>query len=145
MPTITNRILALPEAPEAGTGKINVDVRYTINFTQFERNLVGLGLTFRELVEVFGVDAEQRTSHRLFRVAFGQVPVTANTAQLNRHHTKIVSRASLDEDAGIFTLDDDEIICRIQILPIGLPSAFTNSFTNQVILSDDIINQPVIP
>ncbi|HEX8370973.1 MAG TPA: hypothetical protein VF604_20675 [Pyrinomonadaceae bacterium] len=142
MPTITNRILALPEA---GPDNIKIDVKYTINFSRFERNLVGLGMTFRELVEVFGVDAEQRTSQLLKRVVFGQLPVTANTPQLNRHHTKIVSRASLDEDLGIFTLDDDEIICRIQILPVGLPPAFTNAFTNQVILSEDLINQPVVP
>lgn len=138
MPTITNRILNLTKE---GTN-IKIDVNYDVNFSRLESNLTGLGMTFRELVEVLGVDPPGSTTGTFLNVGpvgIGKLPVVAkNDSQtLHRHHTITVPRSSLNEDPGTFIPDDDEIRCRIRVLSIGIPNSSVDAFTNEQVLLED--------
>ena len=136
MPSVNKRNLTLTKVD---TG-IKIDVTYEITFSRFERNLAELGMTFREAVEVIGVDPPGSTTGRqLLVIAVGKlsVPAVNNDLPLKCNHSLIVSRESLDEDPATVILDDDEIRCRIRILSIGIPAASIDAFTNQQILFED--------
>ena len=136
MPNTSDRQITVTNV-SAGTDK-RVTVTYKAHFSPLERHLAGLGLVFRELIHVIGVDPPGSTTGTILAV-FPNVtlPVTdGNTLQtISRNVSMNVSRAVLNEDPGTFLLDDDEIRCKILILAAGLPPAVTpDAFTNQVVL-----------
>ncbi|HEX8735952.1 MAG TPA: hypothetical protein VF721_11555 [Pyrinomonadaceae bacterium] len=137
MPTITEQKL---ELNKSGTDNVEVKVHYVAHFSILERNLMKLGLTFNEQIDLFGIDG--RNSKFLKLVRSGPLQVTAATTEKTVDLTQTVPRAVLDEDTGIFFEDDDEIVCRIQISTVGFPLAIKNDFTDQVILSEQGVFNP---
>ena len=137
MPTLTNRKLTLtPSGTPAGTN-MNVLVTYTVNLSQLESNLVGLGMTFADEAVLIGVDPPGGTTGTPLRlVGGGLIPVTGkNQSQsIEREHKAVVSRLLLDEDPDTISIDDDEIRCRIQVSSPNLSTNLTQAFTDQVIL-----------
>ena len=139
MPTITNRKLTL----EPDGSNVDVIVEYDLRFSRFETNLAGLGMTFTDRAQLIGVDAAERSAAELPVVGAGPIHVAAsNAAQtVHRRYTANFTRTSLNEDPGtIVAEDDDEILCRIQVFSIGIPTTRTE-FTNEVILEEQPFNQ----
>jgi hypothetical protein len=123
--------------------KFNVLVTYTVNFSQVESNLVGLGMTFADEAVLIGVDPPGGTTGTPLRlVGGGLIPVTGkNQSQsIEREHKAVVNRLLLDEDPDTISIDDDEIRCRIQVSSPNLSTNLTQAFTDQVIL-DVPVNQ----
>jgi hypothetical protein len=142
MPSITDHNLTLNRVNVGTNTDRRVDVTYTAHFSKLERNLAGLGMIFQEEIVLIGVDPPGSTTGSFLQnvtVGGGIIPVTAGNDEqaVRRQHTRIVSRASLNEDPGTITADDDEIRCRIRILAIGLPLASTDTFTVQRTLVDE--------
>ena len=138
MPNTSERQLTLTNVG-TGTDK-KVTVTYNAHFTPFERHLAGLGLTFRELIYVMGMDPAGGTTGTILAV-FPEVRLQVtdgNTPQTIPRTVSInLSRATLNEDPGTLRPDDDEIRCKILILAAGMPPAVTpDAFTNQVVLQE---------
>lgn len=129
MPTISNTALTLTTV----NNDVTVRVQYDATFTEFERYLASNGLKFRENISVIGDDAgtvADQTLHA-FPIPFAGIPVTAGAGSLtvSRDRSMTVSRASLQEDTN-----DDEIICNIEITPVGLPATVSGSTPQQTLL-----------
>ncbi len=122
MASVANANLALT-IDSASTVKMTVE--YAAIFNQFDRNLAGLGLTFRERITPFGDDPGNDDDLTDNGVVFAEqaLPVTAGTGPQTIHRVRqiSVSRAKLQEDP--LPADDDEIYCRIAIVPVGFPVA----------------------
>lgn len=129
MPTTNSRDLTLTTTGANTT----INVKYNAVFSPFERFLAANGLVFRESIRVIGVDpAGSTTGTVLHNFPVQNLPVTAGAAPqtISRNRSLTVNRASLQEDpAG----DNDEIRCRIEVNPIGIPSALAD-FTDQEVL-----------
>lgn len=128
MPSINNANLTLTTVGENTT----IQVTYNAVFTPLDGFLETHGLKFRERIQVIGVDPSgsfSGTSLRNFPAQTINVPRAGGTIARSRSLT--VTRASLQEDAGLG--DNDEIRCRIQIAPDGIPTLVTG-FTDQEIL-----------
>jgi len=123
---------------------MNVLVTYTVNLSQLESNLVGLGMTFTDEAVLIGVDPSGGTTGTPLRlVGGGLIPVTskAQSQAIEREHKAVVRRALLDEDPGTNIKDDDEIRCRIQVSSPTLSTNLTEAFTNQITLVDVPTNE----
>lgn len=135
MPTILHPVLTLNKVAT----DIEIVIKYEVDFTKLEKNLVNLGMVFTAEVVVFGVDAP-RSASALTTLHFGNLPVTlASPNPFPVTHKKIVPRALLDEDPTIttpttVTPDSDEIRCGVVISAKGLPDPVVRGFTNDVIL-----------
>ena len=134
MPTTNTHQLTLTRSG----GNVKVNVRYNAVFSAFERHLAGLGMKFRERIDVIGVDSPgAATSEILTSFPSPVLTVTdgAATQTIARDVTMTVSRASLDEDSSPFTDPDfrpDQIRCSVRIEALGLPLAVTaTAFTNE--------------
>ncbi len=130
MPSTNNRNLTLTTTGANTT----INVTYNAVFSPLERHLASNGLVFQERISVIGVDPPGATTGTtLHNFAVQNLPVTAGAGSqtIARNRSITVTRASLQEDAGLG--DDDEIRCKIVIRPIGLPSEITD-FTDQEIL-----------
>ena len=113
---------------------IEVNVTYNAGINPLERFLVANGLALVERIAVIGVDPPNTTTGPVLHNFPAEVlPVTPGTQAQNipRNRSLTVTRASLQEDAGIG--DDDEIRCRIVIEAVNLPATITG-FTDQEIL-----------
>lgn len=132
MPSAQNRNLTLTTVGADTT----INVTYNAVFTAFERHLAALGMVFQEQIAVIGVDpAGSTTGTVLTNFPNASLPVTDGPVQqvIARNVSKTVTRASLQEDAGLG--DNDEIRCRIRIAAIGLPPAVpADAFTDQEVL-----------
>jgi len=146
MPTVTNAKLSLEPV---GTGTdIKITVKYDINFSRLESNMAkpGLGIMFRELVELIGVDPPgSKSGTSMVLLGIGQLfPVLQDAPQTLRGktHTRTVPRVMLDEDPGLLAADSDELRARIRILTFGLPKDTINEFTDQIVLNEggDVIS-----
>lgn len=112
---------------------VTINVTYNAGINPLERHLGANGLILRERIAVIGVDPPGGTTGALLHNFPAQdLPVTAGggSQTLARNRSMTVTRASLQEDAGI---DSDEIRCRIVIEPLNLPLTIF-AFTNQEIL-----------
>lgn len=136
-PFILNPRLTLTRKPG---NKVVVDVTYTVFFSKFDRHLVGLGMNFRERIEIIGVDPAGSTTGTVLAQFFPDlIPVTDGEQQLeiSRHRFMPVDRRVLDEDTSPVASPDtlpDEIRCRILIDAVDLPPITTEVFTNQAVL-----------
>jgi len=116
-----------------------IQISYDVEFTEFERNLAGMGMTFHAHIDTVGVDPNQ-PDQPLAAASFldppisapgpVELPVTAGSGPQTLHRTlsQPVTRASLQEDPGP---DSDEIRCNIRIHSVGLPPAFTPNVPSQ--------------
>lgn len=132
MPQTNNRQLTLTTVGS----DVTINVTYNAIFAAFERRLAGLGLTFRERVDVIGVDpAGSTTGTVLTSFPIANLAVTDGAAPqvIARNISRTVPRALLQEDSAVG--DSDEIRCRVRIEAIGLPPTLTpDAFTDQEIL-----------
>jgi hypothetical protein len=103
---------------------VTIAVGYQAIFSPLERHLAALGLTYREVIDVFGIDPPGSFTGTLMGpiTPFQNIPVTDGATPLivNRSRTFIRTRAQMQEDP---IGDDDEIRCRITVNLVGLPPA----------------------
>lgn len=126
MVSITNANLTLTLDADA---RVDIIVDYDAVFSEFERNLAGLGMTFRESIHVFGDDPVNDDDLAPDVVFTDQnIPVTAGQGALvvPRHRVlNNVLRSKLQEDS--LPADDDELYCNIQIAPANLPATIAKN------------------
>jgi len=143
MPTTNNHRLSL----DRQGNNVKITVQYNAVFSVFERHLVGLGLKFRERIDVIGEDdAGAAVSDVLtsFPSQILQVTDGAAIQTIQRTVSRTVTRAALDEDRNPLLPPDffpDQIRCSVLIEALDLPLAVTpTEFTNQQVLSFDDVN-----
>jgi len=141
MPTTNTHKLSLFRVGD----NVKITVQYNAVFSVFERHLVGLGLKFRERIDVIGEDPQgPASSEILFSFPSRILAVTdgATVQTIPRNVFLNVSRAALDEDRNPQLPPDvipDEIRCSVRIEALDLPLAVTpTEFTNQQILTFDV-------
>ena len=141
MPTTNTHKLSLSRVGD----DVEITVQYNAVFSVFERHLAGLGMKFRERIDVIGEDASgPATSAILFSFPSRILAVTDGVAvqTIPRTVSLNVSRVALDEDGRSLLIPDlapDEIRCSVRIEALGLPLAVTPTrFTNQQILTFDV-------
>ena len=141
MPTTNSHRLSLNRQGD----NVEITVQYNAVFSVFERHLVGLGLKFRERIDVIGEDASgAATSDILTSFPSRILAVTDGAAvqTIPRTVSMIVTRAALDEDRSPqlpADLSPDEIRCSVRIEALDLPLAVTpTEFTNQQTLTFDV-------
>ncbi len=134
MPTTNTHQLTLTRAG----ANVTINVKYNAVFSVLERHLAGLGLKFRERIDVIGVDSPgAATSQILTSFPSPILAVTDGAAvqTIQRAVSMIVTRAALDEDPTPFSGPDtvpDQIRCSVRVEALGLPLAVTPAeFTNQ--------------
>ncbi len=121
MPSVANANLALTIE---SASSVKLTVEYDAIFSQFDRNLAAMGLIFRERITPFGDDPSNDDDlSDDVRFVDQNLPVTEGTGTQTIHRVRqvIASRAALQEDN--LPGDDDEIYCRIAILPVNFPVA----------------------
>ena len=97
MPTTNTHRLSLDRQGNS----VKITVQYNAVFSVFERHLVGLGLKFRERIDVIGEDASgAATSDILTSFPSRILAVTDGAAiqRIPRTVSTTVTRAALDED-----------------------------------------------
>jgi len=128
--TNANLILTLDSA-----SSVDIVVDYDAVFNEFERNLAGLGMTFRERIHVFGDDPANDDDLAPDVVFADQnIPVTAGAGSVTVHRHRVlnnVPRSKLQEDA--LPADDDELYCNIQISPANLPGLVSGNTPTRIL------------
>lgn len=131
MPTISATNLVLTTVDTNTT----INVTYNATFSPFERFLAANGMVFREQITVIGVDPPGGTTGTIL-ATFGYVilPVTAGAVPqtIARNRSMTVSRSSLQEDPA--PGDNDEIRCRVEIVPVGFPATVSALSPQRVLL-----------
>lgn len=117
MPTVTGQNLTLSESE----GRATINVRYTVTFNDFERQLAGLGMAWHSHITAHGVDnGVLGSSIRAVEDAFGTR--TLNVTGPEDHEQEVsVDRSDLDEDIN----GRDEIKCKVVIHTNNFPPEFT--------------------
>ncbi len=118
MPTIRNSTLTLTTVDN----DVTIRVTYYAVFSPIEKFLYDKGLIFRERIQVRGENAGTASGQILHTFPLENIPVPLELLVPRVRQMK-VSRASLQEDPGLG--DADEIICKIEITPIGIPAVVT--------------------
>ena len=105
---------------------VAVNVRYNIVFSPLERHLAANGLVFQERISVLEV-GDPTTIFLFTFLPIESIPVSAGTVPqtITRNRTMNVLRSDLIDDVRVLGGEiislGDEIRCRIEITPIGLP------------------------
>jgi hypothetical protein len=131
MPTVKFPNMTLTTTDNAAT---KIRVTYSVEFSEIERNLAGLGLLYHDHIVVVGVDGTVDTPLLEDSPNFGTrtIAVTpgAGVQSLDMDRTIVVARSLLQEDSGAG--DTDEIRCKIRIHAEGFPAEWSpDAFTNQ--------------
>jgi hypothetical protein len=132
MPFVLNATLNLITVDD----DVHIKIAFDTQFSEFERNLAVLGLSFHAHVQVLGVDPPGGTTgESLAAFKGGRFAITAGagpqTVPFERTITR--KRAELQEDPGLG--DADEIRGQIVIHAEGFPPEFTlPTFTDQKVL-----------
>jgi hypothetical protein len=131
MPTISNAALTLVTVAQ----DVTVTVTYDAEFSALERQLAGLGMTFHDHLDIFGMDPPASLTGTFIQT-FPRAPIAVTVGAvpqiIPRSAQMVVPRAVLDEDAGV---NNDEIRVKIRIHSVGLPETFTQDvFTNEQVL-----------
>ena len=133
MPSVNSANLTLTTVNQ----NVTINIRFNAVFTEFERQLAGLGMSFHQHIEVLGVDPSGGTTGTTVaafpQTTFG-VTVGAGPQTISRNESlPPIPRSSLQEDVA--PGDNDEVRCRIRIHSVGLPPEFTSdTFSDQEIL-----------
>jgi hypothetical protein len=132
MPTVNGANLTLTTVGQ----NVTVTVTFNAVFTEFDRNLAGMGMKLHEHIDIIGMDPPGSltgTLIRTFPLTPFAVTAGAGSQTIARNVSLVVTRASLQEDAGVG--DNDEIRCKIRIHASNFPPEFTpDIFTDQEIL-----------
>lgn len=127
MPTVNSPNLTLTITSGQGAdANVAVNVRYNVVFSPLERHLGANGLVFRERISVLEVDPGS-TKVLFTLLPIENIQVTAGTTPqtIARNRTMNVLRSDLIDDVrligGELVSLGDEIRCRIEITPLGLP------------------------
>ena len=117
MPTVTGQNLTLSETE----GRAIINVRYTVTFNDFERQLAGLGMRWHSHITAHGVDnGVLGPSIQAVEDAFGTR--TLDVTGPEDHEQEVsVDRSELDEDIS----GRDEIKCKVVIHTNNFPPEFT--------------------
>ena len=91
-------------------GKAKVDVNYKVDFTVSESNAHA---TFREYVRLWAKDAGKDDA---LTVIADETLRAGGTSPMNRAHSEMVSRKTLNEDKAAG--QKDEIIARVKLIPM---------------------------
>src|SRR5574341_426603 len=145
MPRIINQAQTLTTVGS----NVTIEVSYSGVFSPVERFLVANGLRFQEQIHVIGEDTAAATTRILFTFLPRDISslVTPGTTELTVPITpparRTVTRALLQEDVGsefpgLPDRGNDEIRCRIEITPIGLP-AFVSTLTRVETLLGELL------
>ena len=141
MATTNTRRLSL----ERQGNNVKITVQYNAVFSVFERHLVGLGLKFRERIDVIGEDGSGAATSDVLTSFPSQILAVTDGAAIQkipRTVSMTVPRAVLDEDRNPLVPPDaipDQIRCSVRIEALDLPLAVTpTEFTNQQTLSFDV-------
>jgi hypothetical protein len=145
VPKVKNAKLALPRV----NGFVKIKISYDAVFSEFDRHLVGLGVTFEEQITFIGVDPPGGTTGLEVFTVVHPIPVADGDGAISvpREFTGQSSRGNLNEDPGPGKIvgadfDADEYRARIRIKAKGLPPVVTpDVFSNQEVLGAVI--QPV--
>ena len=116
MPSINTPALALITVGQ----NVTVSVTYNAVFTPLDRQLAGLGMTFHEHLDVFGIDPPGSltgTDLATFPMTPFAVTVGAGPLTIPRSVQMVMSRTSLQEDTGLG--DNDEIRVKSASIPSG--------------------------
>jgi hypothetical protein len=108
-----------------------IRVQYNVTFSAFERFLAANGLVFQERIAVFGVDPPGSTTGTNL-VNFPSQNLTLDGMPLVRDRSLTVPRLTLNEDPA--PGDQDEIRCRITIVPVNLPTTVEKWSDQEVLL-----------
>jgi hypothetical protein len=130
MPSISGQTLTLTTV----NNDVTVDVTYNATFSPIDRFLGSNGLVFQERITVVGEDAGTATDVNLHTFPFQNIAVSAGGAPLVVPRTRSITkpRGTFQEDSAAG--DNDEIDCRIEIVPIGLPATVSGTTPQQVLL-----------
>jgi len=127
MPTTNSRNLTLTPSGTKSDDNVTVNVRYNAVFSPLERHLAANGLVFQERISVLEVDTGS-TKVLFTLLPVESIPVTAGTTPqtITRNRTMNVFRSDLADDfrliGGELRSTGDQIRCRIEITPLGLPA-----------------------
>ena len=117
MPEVSGQNLTLSESE----GRAIINVRYTVTFNEFERQLAGLGMRWHSHITAHGVDnGVLGPSIQLVEDAFGTRTLDVNGPE-DHEQEESVDRSALDED----TNGRDEIKCKVVIHTNNFPPEFT--------------------
>ena len=126
MPTTNSRNLTLTPSGVNSEDNVAINVRYNAVFSPLERHLAANGLVFQERISVLEVDPGS-TKVLFTLLPLENIPVTAGTTPQTvlRNRTMNVQRSDLVDDVQIINGEPrsrgDQIRCRIDITPVGLP------------------------
>ena len=130
MPTTNNHNLTLTPSGLGAEDNVAVNVRYNVVFSPLERHLAANGLVFQERISVLEIgDPVTRVFFTI--LPRENIPVTAGTTSqtIARNRTMNVQRGDLIDDVGLVNGEHrslgDEIQCKIEIIPLGLPVPIT--------------------
>jgi hypothetical protein len=158
-------ILLKLELTRQGDGSILIDFSYRAVFSFAEMEMTKCGMTYREKVDVIGVDPPGSKTGEPIPIfnadenqvrIFGQtrilpvsswdgIPPRPSAIHLKRHYTTTVSRAQLDEDPSHPLVgpdfDPDEIRCRVELTsrqePVVLDPVI--GFSNEKVLGEPVV------
>jgi hypothetical protein len=145
MPTTNSHRLSL----DRQGNNVRITVQYNAVFSVFERHLVGLGLKFRERIDVIGEDAPVETSDILTSFPSRILAVTDGNAvqTIPRTVSLTVTRVALDEDRHPVLHPDfipDSIRCSVRIEALDLLAVTPTEFTNRQILNELVVTDPAV-
>ncbi|MET0693617.1 MAG: hypothetical protein ABWX96_01325 [Propionibacteriaceae bacterium] len=109
MPTVSDVNLSLTTVGNS----VTIEVDYDVSFTQFDRNLADLGLTYDSHIIIRDFDGGDSPGSVILEFPRDALPVTNTTQQLpNRRQALTVARSVLQGDGGG---DPDEIKATVLI------------------------------
>lgn len=110
---------------------VTIRVQYNAAVNPLERHMCANGMQLGERFVVYGIDPTATTLLHNFPLQYLPVTPGAVTQNIARDRTLTVTRASLQEDAGLG--DADEIRCKVIVSPVWLPVSAEN-WSNQEVL-----------
>jgi hypothetical protein len=132
MPTVTNPNLTLTESE----GQVTIRVRYDAEFSEFERQLVGLGAEYHSHIGIHDFDGGTDLGTELVDFPRSTFPITVGSGPqvFHRDQSVTVGRSELKGDPAN---NDDELKARIRVHTEDAQVAFTpDVISEQEILAD---------
>ncbi|HET9646660.1 MAG TPA: hypothetical protein VFP34_00320 [Microlunatus sp.] len=132
MPTVSNVNLTLTTVDD----QVTIRVTYDVEFNKFERQLVGLGLTYDTHVTIHDFDGGDTPGAQVLDFYPGRyvLPVTVGNGSqtLSGNESRTVSRASLQVDP---VGNDDELKAAVRVHA----NQWIEEFTEDVVSDEEIL------